>query len=141
MSVANPPLDLSQKVIASHIMLFDCIESLKISSREFSMLKPKLQIFTEYLLRHLQMQNEDLFKVLEENYRRENPQSQMPFFFKAELKELKVRLYSFMEIYLENSWSSGKHGLNRELKELLRAVLERMEAERAYMIPHLTNTQ
>ena len=136
MSISNPKPPISAQLEASHIVLLDCISALKTSSRDFASLKTKLTVFIDSLLGHFQIQNDELFRILEENYRRQNPQSQMPFFFKAELKELKVTVYGFMEQYMERPSPSVRFNFNRDLKELIQTVLQRIETERAYMVPY-----
>ena len=129
-------LSLAQRLEASHVLLLEIIDSMKSSLRDWTQLKPKLKDLTEYLLKHLQLQNEDLFKALKENYKRLKPDSQIPDFLEADYKELKVRVYSFMEELLDSEWTTKKYSARQDVKDFIQKILERIEVERAYLIPY-----
>ena len=136
MAATNSQLSLAQKLEASQNVLLGYMDALQSPSTNVSVLKLQLINFTESLVGHLQMQNEEFFRILEKNYLQLKRDSQMSFFFQAQLKQLKVELYTFMENYLESQWTVKKRNFNQDLRNLIDAVRGQIEVERAYMIPY-----
>jgi hypothetical protein len=121
----------------SHRAVVRSISEIQPYLRRFPEVRPRLMILEEQLLLHWSLQDVGLWEKLQANASLQGAQEKMVDFLIQDLKEMKIKHFSFFEKYGSDAKQGSTYQLTQHFTEFIRAIMARFQMEEEYLLPML----